>query len=146
MQTLFFIMSIVFSPPRMKIKRSFQRKLVTFVKMCTKTQNNRKKRLRRTNTTKPPEIKQSHGNKTASQCYLASFVLRSFCFVSILLLLFRLRFCFGCLGGVASILETRFCFTTSSFCKDYIYQLYYNAEAWKFTFKLRYLFLSLLPS
>ena len=30
---------------------------------------------------------------------------------------------------VASILETRFHFATSSFCKDYIYQLYYNAEA-----------------
>ena len=74
------------------------------------------------NTTKSPEIKrQSHGNKTASQRYLASFVLQSFCFVSILSLLFWLRFCFACLGGVAFILETRFRFATSSFCKDYMY-------------------------
>ena len=46
-------------------------------------------------------------------------------------------------GGVAFILETRFRFATSSFCIDYIYQLYYSAEARKFTFKLRYLFFSL---
>ena len=94
MQTLFFlIMGIVFSPSKMKAKRSFRRKLVTFIKMCTKTQNNRKKRSKRTNTTKSPEIKRIHGNKTACQRYFASFVLWPFCFVSILSLVLALLFC-----------------------------------------------------
>ena len=85
MQTLFFLnMGIVFSPSTMKTKRSFRRKLVTFIKMYTKTRNNRKKRSKRTNTTKSLEIKRSYGNKTASQRYLASFVLQLFPFVSIL--------------------------------------------------------------
>ena len=93
MQTLFFLnMGIVFSPSKMKTKRSFRRKLVTFIKMYTKTLNNRKKRSKRTNTTKSLEIKRSHGNKTASQRYLASFVLQSFCFVSILSLVSALLF------------------------------------------------------
>ena len=94
MQTLFFlIMGIVFSLSKMKTKRSFRRKLVMFIKMCTKTQNNRKKRSKPTNTTKSLEIKRSHGNKTASQCYLASFDLQSFCFVLILSLISALLFC-----------------------------------------------------
>ena len=93
MQTLFFLnMGIVFSPSKMKKKHSFRRKLVTFIKMYTKTQKNRKKRSKRTNTTKSLEIKQSHGNKTASQRYLATFILQSFCFVSVLLLVSALLF------------------------------------------------------
>ena len=36
-------------------------------------------------------------------------------------------FSFGCLGGVAFIRETKFRFAASSFCKDYIYHLYYSA-------------------
>ena len=75
-------MGIVFSPSKMETKPSFLRKLVTFIKMDTKTRNNRKKRSKRTNITKSLEIKQSHGNKPASQCYLSSFVLQSFCFDS----------------------------------------------------------------
>ena len=93
METLIFLnMGIVFSPSKMKTKRSFRRKLVTFIKMYTKTRNNRKKRSKRTNTTKSLQIKRSHGSKTASQCYLASFVLQSFCFVSIVLLISALLF------------------------------------------------------
>ena len=83
MQTLFFLnMGIVFSPSKMETKPSFLRKLVTFTKMDTKTRNNKKKRSKQTNITKSLEIKRSRGNKTASQRYLASFVLQSFCFDS----------------------------------------------------------------
>ena len=93
METLFFlVMGMVFSPSKMKTKCSFRRKLITFIKMCTKTQNNRKKRSKRKNTTKSPEIQRSHGKKAASQHYLASFVLQSFCFVSILSLVSALLF------------------------------------------------------
>ena len=92
---------------KMKTKRPFRRKLVTFIKMCTKTRNNRTKRSKQTNTTKSPEIKRSHGNKTASQRYLASFILQLFCFASILSLVSALLFwlfgrcCFYCANQVS---------------------------------------------
>ena len=64
-------------------------KLVTFINMYTKTRNIRKKRPKGTNITKSTE---SHGNKNACQLYLATFVLQSFCFVSILSLVSALLF------------------------------------------------------
>ena len=146
MQTLFFlIMDIVSSLSKMKTKLPFRRKLVTFIKMCTKTRNNRKKRSKWTNTTKSPEISEATETKLQINVTLQALFYSRF----VLIWFFHsfLHFCFGCLGGVAFI-ETRFCFATSSFCKEYIY-IYIS---FIITLKLgssrlnRYLFLSLLPS
>ena len=58
-----------FSPSKMETKRSFRRKLVTFIKMCTKTRNNRTKRSKRTNTSKSPEVNRSQSTLPCKLCF-----------------------------------------------------------------------------
>ena len=80
METLIFLnMGIVFSPSKMKTKRSFRRKLVTFIKMYTKTRNNRKKRSKRTNTTKDKEKPREQNCQSMLPCKLC-FTVVLFCF------------------------------------------------------------------
>ena len=82
--------------------------------MYTKTRNNRKKRLKRTNTTKLPEISEATETKLP-----VNFTLQDSKFYSRFAFFRFFRsfqgFYFGCLDGVAFILETRFRFASSSF-------------------------------
>ena len=81
-------MGIVFLPSKMLTKLSFRRKLVTFIKMSKIT--DRKDRNEQTLLITGNQF--SHGDKTAGQRYLGSFVLQLFCSVLILSLVSALLF------------------------------------------------------
>ena len=77
--------------------------------MSTSTKTtDRKNRNERTPQRVITGDQRSHGDKTAGQRYLGSFVLQLFCFVSIRSLVSNQHFCFGCLGSVPFILEPGF--------------------------------------